>query len=121
MSVTKISVRPSGPARAAPLSHDDSASHSNLNKMLLVSPRCGRTDGVSGCIGEMRSSGDGDTLQPKTFLPSLSRARLPPPLSSLLFLPRATLSVRLFVQIASTVRAGTVVAKAEMIDGPQNS
>ena len=30
------SVRPSGPARAAPLSHDDSASHSNLNKMLLV-------------------------------------------------------------------------------------
>ena len=70
-------LRPSGVrprARAAPLSHDDSASHSNLNKMLLVSPRCGRTDGVSGCIGEMRSSGDGDTLQPKTFLPSLSRA-----------------------------------------------
>ena len=66
--------RPAPAARAAPLSHDDSASHSNLNKMLLVSPRCGRTDGVSGCIGEMRSSGDGDTLQPKTFLPSLSRA-----------------------------------------------
>ena len=32
---------PSGPARA-PLSHDDSASHSNLNKMLLVCPRCAR-------------------------------------------------------------------------------
>ena len=33
-------LRPSGPVRAAPLSHDDSASHSNLNKMLLVSPCC---------------------------------------------------------------------------------
>ena len=28
--------RPAPAARAAPLSHDDSASHSNLNKMLLV-------------------------------------------------------------------------------------
>ena len=30
------------PAPRAPLSHDDSASHSNLNKMLLVCPRCAR-------------------------------------------------------------------------------
>ena len=81
----------------------------------------GRMDGVSGCIGEMRSSGDGDTLQPKTFLPSLSlatRLLFPPSLPP--FSPPCH-TVRLFVQIASTVRAGTVVAKAEMIDGPQNS
>ena len=124
MSVTKISVRPaSGPARAAPLSHDDSASHSNLNKMLLVSPRCGRTDGVSGCIGEMRSSGDGDTLQPKTFLPSLSRAaRLLSPPSFFSPVPHCP-SIRTDrLDRRVRVHAGTAVAKAmEMIDGPQNS